>query len=81
MARPSRPLFSLVLFILASLVLVAVLVFRERSTKRPEQLSVTTSGTVDMCLSCHDKEKLDGAHDGLVIGCAPCHLGDPLAID
>lgn len=81
MARPSRQFFSLVLFILAGVVLVAVLVLRERAIKRPEQLSVTTSGMVDMCLNCHQKEKLDGAHDGLVIGCAPCHLGDPLAID
>lgn len=74
MTRPSRPLLSLILFVLASLVLVAVLVYREQTTKRPEQLRVTTSGMVDMCLSCHDKEKLDGAsHDNLVIGCAPCH--------
>ena len=33
-----------------------------------------------MCLSCHTKEKLDPAHDAAVIGCTPCHLGDPLAI-
>ena len=61
--------------------LVGSLVYREQTTDRPEQLAVTTSGMVDMCLNCHKKEKLDGAHDGLVIGCSPCHLGDPLAID
>lgn len=79
--RPARHPIYLFLFILASLVLVGSLVYREQTTKRPEQLAVTTSGMVDMCLSCHKKEKLDGAHDGLVIGCAPCHLGNPLAVD
>ena len=34
-----------------------------------------------MCLFCHTKEKLDPAHDAKVIGCTPCHLGDPLAIE
>lgn len=57
------------------------IVFREFRLERPTQVSITTSGRVDMCLSCHTKEKLDPAHDGEVIGCAPCHLGDPLAIE
>jgi hypothetical protein len=70
-----------VLFIVAVLAMVGFLVVREQMTKRPEQVTVTTSGMVDMCLSCHKVEKLDGAHDGLVIGCAPCHLGNPLTID
>ena len=35
----------------------------------------------ETCLECHTKEKLDPAHDAKVIGCTPCHLGDPLAID
>jgi hypothetical protein len=70
-----------VLFIVAVLALVGFLVVREQMTKRPDQVTVTTSGMVDMCLSCHKVEKLDGAHDGLVIGCAPCHLGNPLTID
>ena len=49
--------------------------------KRPQQLYLTASGTVDMCLSCHTDEKLDRAHDVEMIGCAPCHLGNPLAIN
>ncbi len=81
MTRPTRHPVSFIFFILASLVLVAYLVYREQITQRPAQLAVTTSGMVDMCLNCHKKEKLDGAHDGLVIGCSPCHLGNPLAID
>ena len=81
MTRPARHLAPLILFIVTSLLLVGFLVYREQKTERPAQLAVTTSGMVDMCLNCHKKEKLDGAHDGLVIGCSPCHLGDPLAIE
>ena len=58
-----------------------VLVIRENMTERPDHLYQTTSGQLEMCLSCHTTEKLDTAHDRLVIGCSPCHLGDPLAID
>ena len=68
----------------AAVILVCAFVFvvyREFRIERPEQIRITTSGRVDMCLSCHDKEKLDPAHDGEVIGCAPCHLGNPLAIE
>lgn len=64
------------------LVLVALLViYRELLVKRPDQIYLTTSGRIDMCLSCHKTEKLDPAHDPKVIGCASCHLGDPLALD
>ncbi len=59
---------------------VAFLITREGLLKRPDQLYLTAAGTVDMCLSCHKEEKLDIAHDAQIIGCAPCHLGDPLAI-
>ena len=62
-------------------VLVSVLIYREYRLERPDQIQITTSGRVDMCLECHTKEKLDPAHDAKVIGCTPCHLGDPLAID
>ncbi|MEW6290019.1 MAG: hypothetical protein AB1545_09205 [Thermodesulfobacteriota bacterium] len=69
----------LVLFFL--LLCVLALVIRENMTERPDRLYQTTSGRVEMCLSCHKTEKLDGAHDRLVVGCSPCHLGDFLAID
>ncbi len=49
--------------------------------KRPEKLFITSSGSVDMCLSCHRDEKLNPAHDSAVMGCSPCHLGNPLVID
>ena len=48
------------------LVLVVVLVYREVKLERPEQIQITTSGRVDMCLECHTKEKLDPAHDAKV---------------
>lgn len=56
------------------------LVFNESRTKRPEKLFITSSGNVEMCLSCHEDVKLDPAHDPNVIGCSPCHLGNPLAV-
>lgn len=70
------PLYSLLLF----LVVVIAIIGKETFLKRPEQLYLTSSGAVDMCLSCHKEVKLDPAHDVQTIGCAPCHLGDPLAI-
>lgn len=63
------------------LVIVLVLVVRENLTQRPDRLYQTTSGQVEMCLSCHKTEKLDPAHDAKMLGCSPCHLGDTLAID
>lgn len=67
--------------ILCFLAVLAFAIYREQRLERPAEIKITTAGRVDMCLSCHTKEKLDPAHDGLVIGCTPCHLGDPLAID
>ncbi len=68
---------SVLIFFLAGF---SWLIFSESQLKRPEKLAVTASGNVDMCISCHKEEKLDPAHDSAVIGCAVCHLGDPLAI-
>ena len=56
------------------------LIFNESRTKRPEKLFITSSGNVEMCLSCHEDVKLDPAHDASVIGCSVCHLGNPLAV-
>lgn len=56
------------------------LIGHELQLKRPDKLFVTQAGLIDMCLSCHTEEKLDPAHDSSVIGCASCHLGNPLAI-
>lgn len=77
MSRKNKKSVFLLLLILVALLAIG----RELSIKRPDQVHVTTSGRIDMCLTCHTKEKLDPAHDPRVIGCASCHLGDPLAID
>ena len=69
------------LFLLLLILVAVLVVYREQLVKRPDQVYVTTSGRIDMCLSCHKNEKLDPAHDPRVIGCASCHLGDPLALD
>ena len=69
------------LAVLLILLVIFGLILREDLTKRPEALTLTVSGQVEMCLSCHKDEKLDLAHDAKVLGCAVCHLGDPLAID
>ncbi len=81
MNRPSRRMLSILLFFPFVLLLIGFLLFREQGIKRPDQVAVTTAGYVEMCLSCHTKEKLDPAHDPLVIGCSPCHLGDALAVE
>lgn len=80
MNNPPRRLLSALICLPFILLLIGYLFFREHTTKRPEQLAVTTAGFVEMCLSCHKDEKLDSAHDGKVVGCSPCHLGDALAI-
>ena len=69
------------LTVLVLLLVVLALIIRENMTERPEQLHLLASGQVEMCLSCHQKEKLDPAHDTKILGCSYCHLGDPLAID
>jgi predicted nucleic acid binding AN1-type Zn finger protein len=79
--NPPRKLISALIWLPFILLLIGYLVFREQTTKRPEQIEVTTAGFVEMCLSCHKDEKLDAAHDGQVVGCSPCHLGDAMAID
>ncbi|MDH5298260.1 MAG: hypothetical protein OEV91_04505, partial [Desulfobulbaceae bacterium] len=68
------------LTVLALLLVIFALVLRENLTWRPDRLGLTTTGRVEMCLTCHQKEKLDPAHDTKILGCSPCHLGDPLAI-
>jgi len=69
------------LTLLLLLLLVFALVIRENLTDRPDRLYQLTDGRIDMCLSCHRQEKLDLAHDTNTLGCAVCHLGDPLAIN
>jgi len=81
MKRSPRLLLSALILIPFLFAVIIALIYREDRIKRPARLSVTTAGFVEMCLSCHDWERPDGAHDRKVVGCSPCHLGDPLAID
>ena len=81
MAKPPAKLLSALIFLPFLIGLLGYLVLRETTTKRPEELAVTTAGFVEMCLSCHTTEKLDTAHDARLIGCSPCHLGDALSVD
>ncbi len=67
--------------LLLILLVVLLLIIREDLTRRPDHLHQTLSGRVEMCLSCHGTIQLDPAHDVKILGCSPCHLGDPLAID
>ena len=68
------------LILLLLLIGLVALIVSEQLTKRPQELFQTTTGRVEMCLSCHQKEKLDPAHDTKILGCSSCHLGDALAI-
>ncbi len=81
MKTPRGRLLAALLFLPCLALLVGFLIQREQNTARPQQVVFTTAGHIEMCLNCHQKEQLDGAHDRLLIGCSPCHLGDPLAID
>jgi len=62
------------------LVLLAV-VFWEARLRRAREVPVLTSGRPDLCLACHTKERPGPAHARGVVGCADCHLGDPLTVE
>ena len=81
MAKPPAKLLSALIFLPFLIGLLGYLALRETTTKRPEELAVTTAGFVEMCISCHTEEKLDTAHDAKLIGCSPCHLGDAMTVD
>jgi hypothetical protein len=81
MAKKAGTILSILIFLPVIIGLIGYLVIRETTLKRPDTLSVTTAGYVEMCLSCHKDEKLDKAHDRDVVGCSPCHLGNALEVD
>ncbi len=81
MSKPGARILTSLIFLPFIIGLIGYLVVKEKKLKRPENLSVTTVGYVEMCLSCHKEEKLDQAHDAQVVGCSPCHLGNAVTID
>ncbi|MFT5700676.1 MAG: hypothetical protein ACI8ZB_003557 [Desulforhopalus sp.] len=80
--KKSIPYKSIASYVFGGVLIFAFLylIFNESRTKRPEKLFITSSGSVEMCLSCHEDVKLDPAHDAGVMGCSVCHLGNPLAV-
>ncbi len=79
--KKTRGLLTFLLFFPLIILLIGRLYLREEKVQRPETVYMTTAGYVEMCLSCHRTEEIDGAHDRKVVGCSPCHLGDPVAIE
>ncbi len=61
--------------------LLFLVIGRELRRTRAPHVFLTTSGRIEMCLSCHQKEHPAKVHAREVVGCSPCHLGDPLRID
>lgn len=74
-----KPPFRLIIALL--LAVIALLIGHENLKQRPSQLYQTVGGQVEMCLACHQQERLDPAHDVTVLGCSSCHLGNPLAAE
>ena len=72
----SRQFIPIVIAVLFALALIGYFAYQEQKTKRPGQIEVTTTGFLEMCLSCHKDEKPDPAHAAHMLGCSPCHLGD-----
>ncbi len=68
-----------IVLLLGCLLLVLAIIKEIRRTRAP-QVPVTTSGRVEMCLFCH-QEKPAKVHAREVVGCSPCHLGNPLHLD
>ncbi|MBX6422415.1 hypothetical protein [Thermosulfurimonas sp. F29] len=64
----------------ALVILLVAVVIRERRFRRAPRVYTLTSGRVDMCLACH-RESPGRAHARGVVGCADCHLGDPLTVE
>ncbi len=62
------------------ILVLALVIGREALRHRAPKVYTTTSGRIEMCLACHE-EKPEKAHAREVVGCSPCHLGDPLRID
>ena len=64
----------------AAFILLLLVMGRELWRQRAPRVFTTTSGRIEMCLACHE-EKPERVHAREVVGCSPCHLGDPLRID
>ena len=54
MSRPPGKLISSLILLPFVIMLIGYLMFRETGSKRPDELTLTTAGFVEMCLSCHN---------------------------
>ncbi|WP_041434483.1 hypothetical protein [Thermodesulfatator indicus] len=68
------------IFVILGIALLVFVLVKEWKRKRAPQVFTTTSGRVEMCLACHD-EAPEKVHSREVVGCSPCHLGNPLRMD
>jgi len=70
---------------LLPLAVVAGLIARGPFTyggKPMPEIAVTGRSAPEGCLRCHaDTRGLGPAHEPSAVGCSPCHLGDPVALD
>ncbi len=79
-----KPLFiqtiSIILLIASSWTAPKHALSKSYALSKPNKVTKTLSGQIDMCLSCHF-ETPDKAHGRKVLGCFVCHLGNPLSGD
>jgi len=68
------------LLLAVGLLVLLSLLIREGFRTRAPRVFTTTSGRIEMCLACH-QERPEKVHAREVVGCSPCHGGDPLRID
>jgi hypothetical protein len=74
----------MLLFLSASLLLLALLLvwWRESHAPKPIALTPTLTGQTEYCLTCHsDVQEISPSHPVKTFGCVICHGGERLALD
>jgi len=66
-------IFFIIIFLFFSVIFSS----NGHSLKKAEIIKTTSSGKIELCLSCHN-EAPDNAHKREIFGCSVCHLGNPL---
>lgn len=84
MKRWSALLRVALIVVIGLALLIAGTLLGLRFARRPPPALPVLAGSdrPESCLACHrDVQGLNPAHDPAVLGCSPCHLGDPQAAD